>query len=256
MLPCGEVGKGAVPFLLRENWDSSHVGRRGTVPFLLRKNWDSSHVGRRGTVPFLLRKNWDSPQRGFTLLEVLLTLALLVIIAALAWPVLQRPLANQRLRKAADRVRARWVAARVDAMDSGQTYVFQYAIAGDSFSVRTYVTELAAVSVFGEESDLGVESAADPADRRDEERLPEDVVFVAGETAADSRAATVSTETDSLAPDEGAWSEPILFYPDGTTSTAGLMLQNEYGRRIELSLRGLTGVVTVGEVYSAEEQPP
>ena len=38
-----------------------------------------------------------------------------------------------------------------------------------------------------------------------------------------------------------AWSTPIFFYPDGSTSTAAILLKNEAGRCIEVRLRGLTG---------------
>ncbi len=48
---------------------------------------------------------------GFTLLELMLVLAILLAVAALAWPVLSRAMAVERLRKAADRVHAEWVRA-------------------------------------------------------------------------------------------------------------------------------------------------
>ena len=54
-----------------------------------------------------------------------------------------------------------------------------------------------------------------------------------------------------------AWSTPIFFYPDGSTSTAAVLLKNESGRCIEVRLRGLTGKGTVTETvrtiqYSGE----
>jgi type II secretory pathway pseudopilin PulG len=42
-----------------------------------------------------------------------------------------------------------------------------------------------------------------------------------------------------------AWSAPIFFYPDGSTSTAAILLKNTTGRCIEIRLRGLTGTSTV-----------
>jgi len=41
--------------------------------------------------------------------------------------------------------------------------------------------------------------------------------------------------------DGTVWSTPIFFYPDGSTSTAAILLKNEAGRCIEIRLRGLTG---------------
>ena len=73
------------------------------------------------------------------------------------------------------------------------------------------------------------------------------------ETAPDPAA----TETEIAAgPQEAAtsdWSDPIFFYPDGTTSDAQLTLKNGQGRAIELNLRGLTGTVDVGDILAVEE---
>ena len=74
-----------------------------------------------------------------------------------------------------------------------------------------------------------------------------------GETATDVRAESLTLEEAPSVDGGQGWSEPILFYPDGSASTATVVLKNEYDRSIELSLRGLTGVITVGEIYSAEE---
>jgi len=62
------------------------------------------------------RRSPTTDRKATTLIEVLLVLALLVMLAAMTWPALDRPMADQRLRKAADRVRTAWVRARIDAM--------------------------------------------------------------------------------------------------------------------------------------------
>ena len=72
-------------------------------------------------------------RRAFTLVEVLLTLAILVIMAGVTWSALQRPLARQRLHSAVDAVRTDWCQARVDAMKSGHTYSFRYLVHGDRY---------------------------------------------------------------------------------------------------------------------------
>ncbi|MDR2757534.1 MAG: prepilin-type N-terminal cleavage/methylation domain-containing protein [Planctomycetaceae bacterium] len=48
------------------------------------------------------------------------------------------------------------------------------------------------------------------------------------------------------------WSTPIFFYPDGTTSTAAVLLKNNRGHCIEVRLRGLTGIAKLTEINSAE----
>ena len=196
-------------------------------------------------------------RQAFTLIEVLLTLFLLVILATLSWPMLQRPLANQRLRKAADLVRAKWVAARVEAMRTGQTYVFQYTAGSERCSVKCRPEALAGTDqVFGDASDdsAGVDSASTSFSKR--YTLPETITFVAGQTAPDTRAAMAGPAADLPGASEAGLSVPILFYPDGTSSTAELVLKNEHGRHIKLVLRGLTGVVNVSDVYSLQEPLP
>ncbi|MBN2217459.1 MAG: prepilin-type N-terminal cleavage/methylation domain-containing protein, partial [Pirellulales bacterium] len=63
-------------------------------------------------------------RRGVTLIELLLVLAILALVAATAWPSLERSLADQRLRDAADTIRAEWQHARAQAMSSGVAYQF------------------------------------------------------------------------------------------------------------------------------------
>jgi len=195
-------------------------------------------------------------RHAFTLVEILLTLSIIVALAALAWPALEWTLTRQRLLKAADQIRAEWCGARVDAMESGQNYVFRYMPQGDQFQIRPQVTE-----VTGEENLFGDVLADAPgvvvptgqSGETSSPKLPEGVVFLAGETAADTRAAMALSQGDQTAALASGWSSPILFYPDGTTSTARLVLKNQRDRCIELNLRGLTGTVTVGEICMVEE---
>ena len=206
------------------------------------------------TRPPLARRN----RHALTLLEVLLTLTLLVILASITWPALDRPFANQRLRKSADVVRVQWAKARVRAMSTGETQMFRYVPDGDRFAVEGRAGPEFSSDVA---SDAELGSLTDSSDPNalltcTEHTLPTGITFVGGETTFDTRAETVASQTDHLSDTEFGWSDPILFYPDGTTSTATLQLRNEHNRTIELSLRGLTGVVTVGRVQSAEEYVP
>ena len=200
-------------------------------------------------------------RQGFTLVEVLLTLCLLVIITSMAWPLLDKPFASQRLLKAADQIRAEWGSARVEALNSGLTYTFQYTIQGNQFCTKCQAapeTPSDAEAEYG--ADYGNDSLARTAVGQDaanplatENTLPEKITFVGGETAADTRAATVESQSQTVFFSDASWSQPILFFPDGTTSTARLILKNQHGRRIELTMRGLTGVVKVGQLYSDED---
>ncbi|MDR1480733.1 MAG: prepilin-type N-terminal cleavage/methylation domain-containing protein [Planctomycetaceae bacterium] len=49
------------------------------------------------------------------------------------------------------------------------------------------------------------------------------------------------------------WSTPIFFYPDGTCSTAALLLKNVNGQFVEIRLRGMTGLTKVTETFTPNE---
>ncbi len=189
-------------------------------------------------------------RRAMTLLEIVLTLSLLVILAAVTWPALGRPMARQRLRQSADQVRAEWVRARVDAMSTNRTYVFRFTPDSDTYTVQAYASEDEAawdLSLTSDETESPLE-----ANSR-QRRLADKIRFVAGETGTAAAAGGLRND-DALT--SSGFDQRIFFYSDGTCSDAQLQLANEYGRTIILSLRGLTGVVTVSEPVSSETAAP
>lgn len=186
-------------------------------------------------------------------------LALLAALAAVTWPALDGPMANQRLRKAADKVRTSWTRARIEAMSTGRTLVFRWSLDSDRYIIESQAgpesVETMTSSNEGEFDESGGVATTESGPLSEESRrLPEDVRFVDGEVEFDTRATILceSTADPDVEPVDQA-AEPILFFPDGTTSTAKLILENDYQRRIELSLRGLTGVVTVGDTYPVDD---
>lgn len=195
-------------------------------------------------------------RKAFTLIEMLLVLALLVMLAAMTWPAMDRPMANQRLRKAADKVRTAWVKARVDAMSTGQTLVFRCTLDSDEYTLESQTgPESVDFMTSSNEGQFGdtTEISTEPLSSKTRHLL-KDIRFVDGEVTFDTRATILADSTGETSTDAaGLGLDPILFFPDGTTSTAKLILENQHQRRIELSLRGLTGVITVGDTYPAED---
>jgi hypothetical protein len=53
--------------------------------------------------------------------------------------------------------------------------------------------------------------------------------------------------------DKTAWSRPILFYPDGSSSDAYLIVASGETVGIRVDLRGITAVVKVGQITSLEQ---
>jgi prepilin-type N-terminal cleavage/methylation domain-containing protein len=193
-------------------------------------------------------------RRAFTLLEVLLTLALVVIISGVAWVALQGPLARQRLRSAADAVRSDWCQARVDAMKSGRTYAFRYLVHGDRYHFGPQEdpspanpSATARPSATDDEA-LGDEPLPPPVDKT----LPLGIHFLGGEGGSELTAMGNTPQTKP-AESGGDWSVPIYFYADGSTSDARLLLASDRHSALRLQLRGTTGSVTVDDVAATTQ---
>src|SRR5262249_12697428 len=95
------------------------------------------HSGR-GPVGLATARRWedivDGRRRAFTLFEVVLVLALMVILGALAYPNLDSLYSDFRWTQASDQVRACWAEARAHAMNEGRTY--RFAVVNNSGNYR------------------------------------------------------------------------------------------------------------------------
>lgn len=180
-----------------------------------------------------------------TLLELVLVLAVLVVVAALVVPSLDRPFAAQRLRSAAHLVRSTLTKARVEAMRSGEVQLFRFQPETGDYRVERFAGLEGIVEQSGAAAGAGLDAQGEAG------VLTEGIVFLASDRAANARDQFVEMSHGSAA-GEGAWSVPIMFYADGTTSTARVLLRGEYGMSVELFLRGLTGAAQVGEVFVDE----
>ena len=193
-------------------------------------------------------------RRAFTLLEVLLTLALLVVISGIAWIAVQRPLARQRLRSAVDAVRSEWCQARVDAMKSGRTYAFRYMVHGDRYHLGAQDdpspgdSSPAAQASAPDEEEVGDEPLPPPVDKT----LPQGICFLAA--GAGNNPAATGYDAETKPADSGNdWSDPIYFYADGSTSDARLVLAADRHSAMRLLLRGVTGSVTVEDATAVTQ---
>ena len=182
---------------------------------------------------------------GLTLVEVCLVLALLVVIGAISAPMLGGSFSRAALQGASDLLRGAWSRARLAAMESGQTYVFRFQPNGRAYQIVT-LSDLGAVGAEAVPVE-GVEGTDDdkPEDilRLARNSLPSGIIFASGEASASSQVlATYGTASG------GVWSSPVLFHPDGTSSDATVVLANDAGQTIRVTLRGLTGGSNVTDV--------
>ena len=213
------------------------------------------------------RPNRRTNRRAVTLLELLLTMAVLVALGALTWPILTRVFDGQRLRMAADQVRAELGSARAEAINSGQVQAMQFQLGAAQYTVQPWQNEIVAmqtalpVATFGTEADAPQGMLTTSAGRIIQGNLPDGITFFSGgeTTAGMSQVAMPTAQPQGFGEPAAAMTstpQSLLFYPDGQTSTARIWLVNTQGRYIGIELRGLTGVTSVSDITTGEELVP
>ena len=83
--------------------------------------------------------------------------------------------------------------------------------------------------------------------------LPDVVTFAGGSAALESRSQSIEQEIQDANMFSGDWSQPILFYPDGSSSDAWVIVANEREVGIRVSLRGMTSASRLSEVTNVEQ---
>lgn len=186
-------------------------------------------------------------------------MAIIVGIGAFVMPSFGGMLEGQRLRKSADVVRASWNNARIRAMKSGNTMVFRCEVGGTRFLVEPWAGsdqfleqgEAVPVPIFGINGDANTANISGVG----EDTLPEGIVFAGTKQGQDARSFAILQQLGDAPPaTTGQWSEPILFYPDGSTSQAQLQLSTaEMKRFVLVQIRGLTGIATVTDIITQSD---
>jgi prepilin-type N-terminal cleavage/methylation domain-containing protein len=194
-----------------------------------------------------MQQHWvgETRRHGITLLEILLVVAIVALIASLAMPNLLRTFAAHTIDKSADIVRSEMGRARVKAIRSGKIYAFVYNLGQSQMAVRPFdaLVQAGSIDHF---------TSTGTADRRSShldysgENLPRGIRFAAGSAVADVRSEYVTEEVGGTS----GKMTPILFYPDGSSQNAKIVLTNEAGDAVQIILRGLTGSARVARLDS------
>jgi prepilin-type N-terminal cleavage/methylation domain-containing protein len=205
----------------------------------------------------ITRKRHECSPSGFTLLEMLTVLALLAVMAAVAWPALRSSLRHSRLRDAAKTVRVELAKTRLKAIETGTPQQFRYQPGSGQFEIAPQTSSNddapAGKAPTGRRSATpddwagDLESLAGDVTRRE---LPDGVSFSPSPIDEPS---SVGATVDSGVGEE-SWSSPIVFLPNGRTSDARIRLFGEGTFRIDVILRGLTGVAIASELARDEER--
>jgi hypothetical protein len=222
------------------------------------------------------------------LMELILVLVLLVVLTSMGGLSLRGSLRHHSLQKAAEQVQVEWGRARAKAIKSGRVQVFHHAVNGRQFYTRGEaslddpVPSMMGGPVggpvggatgnvsgnLGGDTAMGPGSAAGwgptpPVDNAKVRELPQATTFVGADVRIDQRTAIQLTglaraaEESAFGPSAAfdpseelavEWGMPIYFFPDGTTSSAVLLLRNDRGLAVAVELRGITGASRMGIV--------
>jgi prepilin-type N-terminal cleavage/methylation domain-containing protein len=177
-------------------------------------------------------------RRGYTLVEVTLVLALMVILAAIGYPSVDAMLAGVKADGAADAVRAAWSEAQAHAINEGRPYRFAFVPGKGNFRVAPA----------SDEYWNGASPSADPDNPAYacDGTLPKGVVFRVDGSGAPAGDGDTSLPEGSVS--AGQWDHDhfAVFLPDGTAQDdVDLTLELASARPVVVHLRALTGVVTV-----------
>ena len=215
-----------------------------------RESFTSAEHASLPLAVFAIRPPRRDLRSALTLVEVILVLALLVVISAFTTPLVSGSLSRAGLQHGGDLVRAAWGKARLAAMRAGEPYVFRYEPRGSRYQIvllsAITAEDAGDVNTLAAEDEEDAEYAAADMLRLSRSRLPEVIVFASGEVAAVPQLAAAASADAS----DGRWSAPIVFYPDGTTTDAAVVIANPGGQTLRVTLRGLTGISRTSDIAS------
>ena len=203
----------------------------------------------------------SSRRNAFTLFEVILVLIILVVMATIAFPTLDSMIYSRRLLQSTERLQNELHEARVEAMRTGQVQVFRATINGNSYSIGPWLSgnedsdASAGATILNagglvktDRSSGGTVRLSSGQLGGDAKQLAGDVQFLGIETLVDARNALELQKNGEAPPIGGVGtavaggiSSPLLIYPDGSSTTAQIVLADSRGRRMALQLRGVTG---------------
>ena len=175
-------------------------------------------------------------RRAYTLLEMLLVLAILVILGALAYPSIDGMYSGVKLRAGADALRAALMQGRSHAIDETRSYRVCVIPGAGSFRVAPDSPEYWGGSG-------GTPTPDDPNNPPyvQEDKLPRGIVFVMGDVGAGSAGGPSGSGGDS-----GGWVPVVTFLATGeATADTQVVLQVPGTRPLVVRVRSMTGTVTV-----------
>ncbi|MCA9011325.1 MAG: hypothetical protein KDB01_16350 [Planctomycetaceae bacterium] len=181
----------------------------------------------------------------------MIVVAILVAVTALAAPSMMDRVRSGRVLEAAEDVREVLAACRKYAIESGVDYHFRFELGGH------FVVAIPA------EQNVSIGNSAD-TDSEDAEfmylsgELPE-TIFLRTSQGDTSGGETLEGPAFGDLENAGTlasknWSMPILFRFDGSAEDKSFRVLDEQQRSCEVTIRGLTGTISLSGVFIMEEE--
>lgn len=189
------------------------------------------------------RSQWHTA--GFTLLEMLLVLAILVAITAVTIPVVGRMYDAHRIQQAAMEVRTTLSAVRLRAVDEGEAFECRFEPDGRHLVI---LPRLDRGIRFGGEEISSSSASPLPVEGLHVE-LPEPLYFWTADNARERLGGQMLRELDDAASlGNLTWSAPVVFAPNGTSTSVEFEIRDGEGRTVRLEVRGLTGAASASKL--------
>jgi prepilin-type N-terminal cleavage/methylation domain-containing protein len=185
---------------------------------------------------------------GYTVLELIVVLAILVILSSIIVPSVDSFYGNYKLTQAADMVRTAWAEARTRALNEARPYRFAIVPNKGNFRIAPDLTEYWSNA-------LPTASATAPAPLISSRSLPDGLRFSA-DSPDSGPASGPSSLPDAKVPLD-AWASKAVFRPNGSAKQdVEIIFGDKKTRQLTLRLRALTGAVTARWSSSREEKRP
>lgn len=220
---------------------------------------------------------FEKRSRGFTLLELIVVVAIIALMTSLIWPSLSSAMHRSQLVNAAKQLRTELAQTRLQAIETGTTLQFRYFPGKNRYEIKPAEFNLQQSFEMEEPEDgerphkdlqdepqnlsshEGVHSKTLPDGIRFQENIvfrdPNadfDEEFSGDEKKVPEEESLPKDQVDDDKEIDFEWSKPIIFYPNGRTTNARIDLNGQGNFRIDLTVRGLTGAVILGKIRHGE----
>jgi hypothetical protein len=177
------------------------------------------------------------------LFEILMVLGVMVVIIGVAWPAIAVIQAEYQLRQGGQLVQAKLASARLHAIETGFDYQFCYEPGGQRFIVLPFDQQALLV-----QASPGTRAPHKAGGKLASAKVHFDAAASPGSHAIPAE--WLSGMTDSAEYSGMTGASPILFHADGSASSATIHIVDKKSRQVTVSVRPLTGAVTVSKIHS------